>query len=246
MIRGLVIFLLCISSSAQAQSKTTEVRIDDMILDILDEGLSTRAAMGFTYYSSQPWTNGIIPVKFDTTVDSSRRQIFMNQCARWSAVAKVKCIVRSTEAVYLLVTRSDQNACYAHVGMGSNSSKRVFNFGLDWCWSDWAVLHDLGHTLGLIHEHQRADRDTYVEVIPQNIQSGYEWNFIKVGSSNDLLTTYDFISIMQYPSYSYAKPGTKVIMARPAYASYQQYLDIQPTELSSGDGAALRLIYGAP
>lgn len=33
------------------------------------------------------------------------------------------------------------------------------------------LIHELGHVIGLIHEHQRYDRDKYVKVIYENVRN---------------------------------------------------------------------------
>ncbi len=230
------------------EGETASVMIDDMILDMdeMSGETSQFGAKGFTAYRSTPWTNGVVPVKFDSTVSSSRRTKFLAQCARWSKVAKVRCVSYTSQAKFLLVTAKDRTSCYANVGMGSSAGTRVFNFGLDWCWNyDWAILHDLGHTFGLIHEHQRSDRDKYVQVLTSNILTGYVYAFDILSASQNV-TPYDFRSIMQYPSYSYAKAGKKSMIARPAYAAQQKYLDVQPTQISAGDAKTMVNIYGPP
>jgi hypothetical protein len=70
--------------------------------------------------------------------------------------------------------------------------------------SSSTCLHELGHVLGLIHEHQRKDRDNYVTVYTDNIKSGYKHNFNK----ETLQKTYgdfDFNSIMIYSSKAFTK-----------------------------------------
>ncbi len=56
-----------------------------------------------------------------------------------------------------------------------------------------AALHELGHALGFIHEHQRPDRDTYVWVDPDANAKDY-------GKKTGVVThsSYDLASIMHY------------------------------------------------
>ena len=49
-----------------------------------------------------------------------------------------------------------------------------------------SYLHELGHTLGLIHEFQRCDRDNYVTIDWSNIKTGYAFNFVKLPLINSL------------------------------------------------------------
>ena len=56
-----------------------------------------------------------------------------------------------------------------------------------------AALHELGHVLGFIHEHQRPDRDTYVWVDP----AGNARNYAKK-SGVVTHSSYDLASVMHY------------------------------------------------
>ena len=75
--------------------------------------------------------------------------------------------------------------------------------------SQRTCLHELGHTLGLFHEHQRPDRDDYVTYYFNNVKSDQIGNFTKMpaGSYNYYGSTFDFESIMIYYSWAYAKNG---------------------------------------
>jgi len=66
--------------------------------------------------------------------------------------------------------------------------------------------HELGHILGLDHEHQRPDRDTYITYYPDNVGSHkYAFSKMTAGSYNYYGSTFDFNSIMLYHSFAFAK-----------------------------------------
>jgi len=46
--------------------------------------------------------------------------------------------------------------------------------------SHGTIIHEMLHTLGLSHEHNRPDRDEDVTVVFEKIQPGMEDNFEKI------------------------------------------------------------------
>ncbi|XP_032111169.1 astacin-like metalloendopeptidase [Sapajus apella] len=72
------------------------------------------------------------------------------------------------------------------------------------------VLHELMHVLGFWHEHARADRDRYIHVNWNEILPGFEINFIKSRSSN-MLTPYDYSSVMHYGRLAFSRRGLPTI-----------------------------------
>ncbi|AWP01132.1 putative low choriolytic enzyme-like isoform 5 [Scophthalmus maximus] len=75
------------------------------------------------------------------------------------------------------------------------------------------VQHEVLHALGFHHEHIRSDRDSYVNILTQNIQSGKQQNFRKM-RTNNLATRYDFNSVMQYSNNAFSKNGQPTIVAK--------------------------------
>ncbi|XP_004633295.1 astacin-like metalloendopeptidase [Octodon degus] len=73
------------------------------------------------------------------------------------------------------------------------------------------VLHELMHVLGFWHEHARADRDRYIRVNWHEILPGFEINFVKSRSSN-MLTPYDYLSVMHYGRLAFSRRGEPTII----------------------------------
>lgn len=68
------------------------------------------------------------------------------------------------------------------------------------------ALHEIGHALGLFHEHTREDRDKYIKIRWENMDRLYENNF-KMYSHHPATKTvpFDYQSIMLYRSNAFAK-----------------------------------------
>lgn len=63
-----------------------------------------------------------------------------------------------------------------------------------------AVVHELGHSMGFDHEHNRPDRDSQITVVIFNVLPTQSHNFKKASASavNDHGIAYDVLSVMHY------------------------------------------------
>ena len=100
--------------------------------------------------------------------------------------------------------------------------------------------HELGHSLGLLHEHQRPDRDYYITYYPENVKLGFKVNFTKVpaGSYNYYGSTFDFNSIMLYGSSAFQKHAGLYTMRKKDGTTFSS-----PTNISQSDANVIQMIY---
>ncbi|GFW83250.1 astacin [Trichonephila clavipes] len=98
--------------------------------------------------------------------------------------------------------------CYSYVGRVGGAQKLSLGNGCNYVGT---IVHELGHALGLFHEHQRSDRDEYINVYLQNVIANQTHNFKKTESSKELIfTSYDYSSIMHYGEYAFSKKFGKL------------------------------------
>ncbi|VDK53124.1 unnamed protein product [Gongylonema pulchrum] len=62
------------------------------------------------------------------------------------------------------------------------------------------MAHELGHALGFLHTHNRADRDQYISVNFTNVKDSLTGNFKKVSRTINYNygLPYDYGSVMHY------------------------------------------------
>ncbi len=87
-----------------------------------------------------------------------------------------------------------------------------------------SVAHEIMHALGFVHEQSRTDRDSYVEVLNDNIKPEFRFNFEKLPDdfmSVTELSDFDYGSIMMYPATAFSKDGQPTIQSRRADQTIQ-------------------------
>jgi hypothetical protein len=195
-----------------------------------------------------PWDDGILPLKFSGSFSDEEKEKVFSACADWEKLAHVHCIEGNYKGRHLKITKA-WGGCWALWGMGNHFLvlHRRMNLGKG-CMSHATILHELGHAFGLIHEHQRPDRDPYIEIHGENVSKGFLGLQFKVNfNTQDAITDlpYDFLSIMHYDRKAFSKNGKDTIVPRPGF---EQYIDVmgRVEELSPEDGQAVARIYGQP
>jgi hypothetical protein len=127
----------------------------------------------------------------------------------------------------------DQGGCWSYVGMTGGQQELSLSPDA----SVGNVIHEMGHAVGLWHEQSRTDRDKFVEIRFDHIQTGMQSQFRQQFQNGEDLGDYDYESIMHYPRLAFSKDGQETI--RPI----QDKPIGQREKLSAGDIDAVKSMY---
>lgn len=147
------------------------------------------------------WPKGVIAYTVDGAVADKTR--ITDAIAHWQSKTAIRFVARSSEAAY--VTFTTGTGCSSHIGR--QGAQQFIRLGAD-C-PVVAVIHEIGHTVGLFHEHARADRDQYVKILTENISSKHLYDFDK--QIDYTVGSYHYDSVMHYWSYSFSRNGAPTI-----------------------------------
>jgi hypothetical protein len=119
------------------------------------------------------------------------------------------------------------------------------------------ILHEMGHVIGLWHEQSRSDRNTYITVNYDNVIKSAWSNFQIVTDDEQVLSSYDYASVMQYIPFAFSSNGAPVIESIPAGIPMAGYEGVPsqagptgtpalpPFDYSAGDKETILRLYGA-
>jgi hypothetical protein len=103
------------------------------------------------------------------------------------------------------------------------------------------VLHEIGHAVGLHHEHNRVDRRQFLDRIAlENVYRSAVSNF--TARTDPEPGEYDFESIMHYSQMAFSKNRAPTIVPIAAKVPTEALIG-QRQKLSAGDVARLRVMY---
>ncbi len=181
------------------------------------------------------WPNATIPYQVSASLPNAGR--VTAAVAHWEANTNMRLVQRtganaSSYPNYVEVIPA--SGCWSQVGMQGGRQE----LGLAGGCGTGSTIHEFGHAFGLWHEQSREDRDSYVTIHWENIESGKSHNFNQHIADGDDIGGYDYDSIMHYGRTAFSKNLQDTITPKQAGASIGQR-----SGLSAGDIAAVHHIY---
>jgi hypothetical protein len=203
-------------------------------------GRQTSALWGQTG-DSHLWPGGKVPYTIASSVTSAHRTLIHQAIHQWQTETSIRFTPRNGESAYVTFTENPgTTVCKAQLGHVAHTRRYIYlrdtrhstpcNLGV--------MVHEMGHTLSLIHEHQRPERDHYVEIISHCIPSGLGDAFTIIRSGARTFGPYDIKSTMHYRSTTLTN-GCYPIRAKDGSPLLHDW-----STLSSGDIRAIEALYG--
>ncbi|CAG5103570.1 Oidioi.mRNA.OKI2018_I69.chr1.g831.t1.cds, partial [Oikopleura dioica] len=151
--------------------------------------------------------NGVyqVPFKFGSIAEFGFSQSTKNSIREhldWFNSETKKCIVfkeddsDSFNGARLKIIGA-QSGCWSYIG--KLHKEQLISLGSG-CHTLGRSLHEFFHALGFLHEHQRPDRDNFVDIHWENIRNGHASDFSKISMNqfSDNFIGYDINSVMHY------------------------------------------------
>lgn len=161
---------------------------------------------------SQLWPDGVVPYLIDSSLTAANVQAILNAVGEWNAVSAIT-LRRISEQEAGSVLAQDYvrfipgEFCASWVGKRGGEQELWVAPNC----SSGSLMHEIGHVIGLEHEHTRPDRNQYITIHWDNIQADRIHNFDAAPTGSRVLGAYDYDSIMHYGPDNFSINGEPTI-----------------------------------
>jgi hypothetical protein len=192
------------------------------------------------------WPNGVIPYTITGNWDDPTTPFFNEDTwvrdditramNHWQEKTALRFVPYTSGPSYVDFQKG--SGCASHIGMNSKPQQIVLELNCGYS----AIIHEIGHAVGLHHEHTRGDRDNFVTIFEQNVIWEQRYNFWKAIFAFDI-GSYDYNSIMHYSCDAFSANGLPTISLKNPPPGVSCTTVGMGNSLSDGDIAAVNRIY---
>jgi hypothetical protein len=201
------------------------------------------------------WPGGSVNFRFDptqvsnSTLTADKMRQVRDAVAEWAAFANLTFneFSGTPPANYITVQeKADGSEGGFSSSVGMAGGEQFVQIGTH-SWNRGTVCHEVGHAIGLFHEQQRDDRDTFVIINFGNMDPGNQPNFAKLPGGSTSHGAYDFYSVMHYSRNALSNNGGDTISMQPAFAQFINVIgNVNDRTLSKLDRSGMAAVYGNP
>ena len=190
---------------------------------------------------SKRWPDGVVYYVIDEDTPEPMRRLIQRAIGHWQEKTSVYFVERTDQDDYVeFEPRS--SGCSSKVGMqgGRQEINISSQCGLG------SIIHEIGHCMGLFHEHTRLNRDQHITINWGNVESGKDHNFKRadlrgLGQVKDWAGDMDYGSIMMYNAYAFSKNKQPTIVRKDGKTYTAQRNNLSNTDIKGIDN-----MYGKP
>jgi len=162
------------------------------------------------------WPDRVIPYVISDVFNAAQVDYIERGLRELERVSCLTFVPRTNEVNYVRVN-GQAGGCWSEVGYLRGGEQEI-NLAVAepgvGCFRIGTIVHEFLHTLGFYHMQSATERDDYVKVAYEHIQSGLEHNFDKY--QPDLISNYgveyDVLSVMHYEGYGFTRNGFATII----------------------------------
>uniref|UniRef100_A0A034WR02 Metalloendopeptidase n=1 Tax=Bactrocera dorsalis TaxID=27457 RepID=A0A034WR02_BACDO len=160
---------------------------------------------------SSRWPNGVVPFEIRGNFNARDMSTIEHAMDEYHRRTCIRFVPRSRESDYISIV-SGNSGCWSSVGRVGG--KQEVNLQSPGCLSKpGTAMHELMHALGFLHEQNRQERDSYVDIMMENVQPNAVSNFEKAQHTVAYGVPYDYGSVMHYSANAFSRNGRPTIVA---------------------------------
>lgn len=174
--------------------------------ELSPQGITIDPSCTFIFCHDYKWPNGEIPFVINSNLSTTMRNRVNSAIQHWEANTQINFIAKEWYHGDYVEFRSG-SGCSANVGR--IGGQQFVNLASS-C-TTGSIIHEIGHSVGLFHEHTRCDRNSFVSIRWDRIPDDKEPNFSRHCSDATDRGSYDFGSIMHYSPTAFSSNGLPTI-----------------------------------